>query len=95
MRVSQRADNILAIGFQWPRVRTTREARRVVNRKPEYHRLNQMEGPDERLCNGTILLAVITCRSTALCRSNWDGGGEMLSKKYLDTAQTYSGRPEQ
>jgi hypothetical protein len=68
-------------------VPTTREAQ-VVNRKPKYHRLKQMEGPDERLCNGTVRLSVIGCRSTALCRPNWDCGGEMLSKKYLDTAQT-------
>jgi hypothetical protein len=61
---------------------------RVVNRKPRYHRLKQMEGPDERLCNGTVRLSVIGCRSTALCRSNRDCGGEMLSKEYLDTART-------
>src|ERR1700674_4408668 len=42
-----------------------------------------MEGPDERLCNGTVRLSVIGCRSRALCRSNRDCGGEMLSKAYL------------
>src|SRR3984893_18671857 len=47
-----------------------------------------MEGPDERLCNGTVRLSVIGCRSTASCRSNWDCGGELLSKEYLDTART-------
>jgi hypothetical protein len=47
-----------------------------------------MEGPDEHLYNGAVRLAVIGCRSTALCRSNWDCGGEMLSKEYLETART-------
>lgn len=60
----------------------------MVNRKPKYHRLKQMEGPDERLRNGTVRLSVIGCRSTALSRSNWECGGEMLSKEYLDTART-------
>src|ERR1700730_11320830 len=32
--------------------------------------------------------SVIGCSSTALCRSNWDCGGEMLSKEYLDTARS-------
>src|SRR3984957_2811927 len=47
-----------------------------------------MYGTDERLCNGPIRLSVIGCSSTALCRSNLDCGGEMLSKEYLDTART-------
>src|ERR1700722_19254673 len=47
-----------------------------------------MYGTDERLCNGPIRLSVIGCSSTASCRSNWDCGGEMLSKEYLDTART-------
>jgi hypothetical protein len=47
-----------------------------------------MEGTDKRLCNGSVRLAVITCNSTALFQSNWDCGGEMLSKEYLDTART-------
>jgi hypothetical protein len=64
-------------------------ARRAgVNPKPRYRRLKQMEGPDEPLCNGTVRLSVIGCRSRALCRSNRDCGGEMLSKAYLDTART-------
>jgi hypothetical protein len=29
------------------------------NRKPRYRRLKQMEGPDERLCNGTVRLSMI------------------------------------
>jgi hypothetical protein len=40
------------------------------------------------MCNGPIRLSVIGCSSTALCRSNRDCRGEMLSKKYLDTART-------
>jgi hypothetical protein len=47
-----------------------------------------MYGTDERLCNGSIRLSVIGCGSTALCRSNRDCGGKMLSKEYLDTART-------
>jgi hypothetical protein len=60
----------------------------VVDRKPRYHRLKHMEGPDERLCNGPVRLPVIDYGCTALCRSNWDCGGEMLSKEYLATART-------
>jgi hypothetical protein len=60
----------------------------VVNRKPKYHLLKQTYGTDERLCSSSIRLSVISCGSTALCRSNRDCGGEMLSKEYLDTART-------
>jgi hypothetical protein len=60
----------------------------VVNRKPKYHPLNICKGTDERLCNSPIRLPVIGCSSMALCRSNWDCGGKMLSKEYLDTART-------
>jgi hypothetical protein len=60
----------------------------VVNLKPKYHRLKQMEGTDERLCNGLVRLSVFGCISTALGRSNCDRGGEMLSKEYLETART-------
>src|SRR5436309_11146346 len=47
-----------------------------------------MQGTDERRCNRAIRLCVIGCSSMVLCRSDWDCGGEMLSKEYLDTAQT-------
>jgi hypothetical protein len=35
-----------------------------------------------------VRLPVIDYECTALCRSNWDCGGEMLSKEYLATART-------
>jgi hypothetical protein len=35
-----------------------------------------------------VRLPVIDYGCTALCRSNWDCGGEMLSKEYLATART-------
>jgi hypothetical protein len=64
------------------------EPRSKVNCKPKYHLLKQTYGTDKRLCNSPIRLSVIGSSSTALCRSNWDCGGEMLSKEYLDTART-------
>jgi hypothetical protein len=56
--------------------------------KPRYPRLKPMYGTDEQLRNGTVRFSVIGCSSTALCRLNWDRGGEMLSKEYSDTART-------
>ena len=61
------------VGSQLPRLhckpRHSRGAQ-VVNRKPKYHRLKQMQGTDERLCNGPIRLSVIGCSLRALCRSD-------------------------
>ncbi len=41
----------------------------MIDRKPKYPRLKQMQGTDKRLCNGPVRLSVIGCSSTALCHS--------------------------
>jgi hypothetical protein len=46
------------------------------------------QGTDKRLGNSPVRLFEIGFSLRALCQSNWDCGGEMLSKEYLDTART-------
>jgi hypothetical protein len=49
---------------------------------------NQCTAPMNDCAMVRVRFSMIGCSSTALCRSNWDRGGEMLSKEYLDTART-------
>jgi hypothetical protein len=50
--------------------------------------LNGWKGTDERLCNGLVSLFCDWLELDGVMPSSWVGGGEMLSKEYLDTART-------
>ena len=47
----------------------------------------EIEGAITEVAYARISLTKHSVAQTALCSSNWDGGGEMLNKEYLDTAR--------
>jgi len=81
------ADRPMSLGSRRASSHVPTLARRaVVNRKPKYHRPNKCKAL-MNVCACPIRLSVMVVVD-GISRSNWDCGGEMLSKEYLDTART-------